>query len=200
MPPLPPPPSRLLHRARLLTTRSFGRPILTLVLLTGCSHPDCDWDHTSFTSDKIANLQARIEAQTGSSSLKFCSDPAVLLAQAAGAGGAAAAAAAASGSSAAAAAGSAGSNPSLSLGGGHAFTGGAASANGSTGGASGGAHSKRKLDLGKDEDAGQTPSPRLRKLKRSAKPRMAATSGGGGGGGGGGVESTPTGDGIGSSK
>lgn len=171
----------------------LGRPYL-FSLLAGCSHPDCDWDYTSFTSDKIANLQARIEAQTGSSSLKFCSDPAVLLAQAAGA---CAAAALASGS--VTATGSAGGAPtSLPLGGGgNALTGGAACGSESTGGSSGAAHSKRKLDLGKDDDAGQTPSPRLKKLKRSAKPRVAAA---GGSGGGGGVESTPTGDNIGNSK
>lgn len=122
--------------------------------LPGCSHPDCGWDHSSFTSVKIANMQARMEAETGTSALQWCSDPASLGAAAAAAGG-----------------------PSSPHGAGA----------GSSGGQANGAHSKRRLDLGKD-DAGQTPSPRLKKLKRAARVRLT------------GSESTPTGDGIGGSS
>lgn len=160
----------------------------------GCSHPDCDWDHTSFTSDKIANLQARIEAQTGTSALKFCGDPAVALAAAAVAASASAAGAGSAGSLAPRGGGG-GGTPSLPPGA-SAFVGGGAgsSGSGSTAGGKGGAHSKRRLDLGRDDDAGQTPSPRLKKLKRSATARVPTA------GGGGGVESTPTGDCIRNSK
>ncbi|CAB1110757.1 unnamed protein product [Ectocarpus sp. CCAP 1310/34] len=77
-------------------SRKFSKILLSLIA-EGCTHPDCDWDHTSFTSEKIANLQARMEASTGTSALKFCADPAVFLAAA----GAAAAAATPSGSSSA---------------------------------------------------------------------------------------------------
>lgn len=166
-------------------------PPRSFVTPPGCSHPDCDWDHTSFTSDKIANFQARIEAQTGTSALKFCSDPAVFLAHAA----AAAAAGAGSAGSSASRGGGGSGTPSLPPGA-SAFVGGAAgsSGSGSTAGGNGGAHSKRRLDLGRD-DAGQTPSPRLKKLKRAAKARVVPAAGGGVG-----VESTPTGDGIGNSK
>ncbi|CAM9815792.1 unnamed protein product [Pylaiella littoralis] len=171
-------------------SRKFSKILLSLVA-EGCSHPDCDWDHTSFTSDKIANFQARIEAQTGTSALKFCSDPAVFLAHAA----AAAAAGAGSAGSSASRGGGGSGTPSLPPGA-SAFVGGAAgsSGSGSTAGGNGGAHSKRRLDLGRD-DAGQTPSPRLKKLKRAAKARVVPAAGGGVG-----VESTPTGDGIGNSK
>lgn len=117
-------------------------------------NPDCDWDHSSFTSDKIANLQARLEVETGTSALKYCCDPV--------------------------SAGAISAAPSSPLG-----AAGFAGA-GSSGGPANGAPSKRRLDLGKDDD-GQTPSPRLKKLKRAARVRP-------------GVESTPTGDGIGNSK
>lgn len=135
----------------------FSPKCLPVLPLPGCSHPDCGWDHSSFTSVKIANMQARMEAETGTSALQWCSDPASL--------GAAAAAAAAAG------------GPSSPHGAGA----------GSSGGQANGAHSKRRLDLGKD-DAGQTPSPRLKKLKRAARVRLT------------GSESTPTGDGIGGSS
>lgn len=185
----------------------FATPHLALATPPGCSHPDCDWDHTSFTSDKIANLQARIEARTGTSTLKFCSDPAVFLAHAAAAAAAASTAAGGSAGSSArgggigggGGSGGGGSSPSLPLGP-SAFNGGSAGSSGSgSNGSTGGAHSKRRLDLGRDDDAGQTPSPRLKKLKRAAKARVAPTAGGGGGGGGG-VESTPNGVGNGNSK
>ena len=103
-------------------------------------------------------MQARIEAETGTSALQCCSDPASLGAAAAAAGGP--------------------SSP-------HGL--GTFAGAGSSGGQANGAHSKRRLDLGKD-DVGQTPSPRLKKLKRAARVRLT------------GSESTPTGDGIGGSS
>lgn len=129
----------------------------------GCTHSDCDWDHNSFTSDKIALMQARVEAETGTSALKHVGDPVSL-----------------SAASAAVAAAASAAPPASPLGPG--VFGGA----GSSGAAANGAPSKRRLDLGRD--AGMTPSPRLKKLKRAARVRMT------------GVESTPTGDGIGNSK
>ncbi|CAM9660370.1 unnamed protein product [Laminaria digitata] len=141
-------------------SRKFSKILLSLIA-EGCSHPDCGWDHSSFTSVKIANMQARMEAETGTSVLQCCSDPASSLGAAAAAGG-----------------------PSSPLGPGASFSGAAGS---SGGGQANCAHSKRRLDLGKD-DAGQTPSPRLKKLKRAARVRLT------------GSESTPTGDGIGGSS
>ncbi|CBJ33212.1 expressed unknown protein [Ectocarpus siliculosus] len=177
-------------------SRKFSKILLSLVA-EGCTHPDCDWDHTSFTSEKIANLQARMEASTGTSALKFCADPAVFLAAAA----AAAAAATPSGSSSARGGGGgsgcgSGSIPSSPLSG-SAFAGGGASSAAAGGGSSsgssgGGAHSKRRLDLGRDDDGGQTPSPRLKKLKRAARARVTTA---GSAAADGGVESTPTAEG-----
>ncbi|CAM9160193.1 unnamed protein product [Hapterophycus canaliculatus] len=180
-------------------SRKFSKILLSLIA-EGCTRPDCDWDHTSFTSDKVANFQARMEAQTGTSALKFCGDPAVFFA-------AAAAAAAAGAGSAGSSARGGGGGSTIGGGvhssplGGSAFAAGGSSASGAGSGAgsaggNGGAHSKRRLDLGRDhDDAGQTPSPRLKKLKRAARARShtAAFSAAG-------VESTPTGDGIGNSK
>lgn len=170
-------------------------------LSPGCTRPDCDWDHTSFTSDKVANLQARMEAQTGTSALKFCGDPAVFFAAAAAAAAAASGAGSAGSSVRRGGGGSAigGGGVHSSPLGGSAFaansSSGAGSGAGSAGG-SGGAHSKRRLDLGRDhDDAGQTPSPRLKKLKRAARARSNTAAGAAAG-----VESTPTGDGIGNSK
>lgn len=48
-----------------------------------------------------------------------------------------------------------------------------AAAAGSAGGPGNGVPSKRRLDLGRDD--GQTPSPRLKKLKRNARARFAGS-------------------------
>ena len=130
-----------------------------LLFLSGCNYPDCDWDHNSFTSENIANLQARLEEETGTSALQFCSD-------AVSADGASA-----SGADTAAAARLSPVGPS-NLG-------------GASSGPSNGAPSKRRLDLGRD--GGQTPSPSVKRLRRDSRARSTGlestpTAGGSGSG------------------
>lgn len=119
--------------------------------LAGCTDPDCGWDHSSFTSENIAKLQAKLEAETGTSALKHFHDSTQV------------------GTTPLAAPTTTSTTPAPgNQGGGVALSGSPVN----------GAPSKRRLDLGRDE--GQTPSPRMKKLKRAARNRFT------------GGESTPT--------
>lgn len=120
-----------------------------VVSLPGCTDRDCAWDHTTFTSENIASLQARMEAETGTSALQHFSDPAASVTA-----GSTTATATAAHSSSTAGPGACGTG-----------SGGGDQANG--------APSKRRLDLGRDE--GHTPSPRMKTLKRTARSRFTGT-------------------------